>query len=122
MEAAPNAASSLSGGKGTGWRTKAELAILKVVPERCLKLHVVPTILLLERPRRMEPWTAYRIKAAELFALANNEPYRGLRIQCDRMARAYLRLAEQAERNSHLDLTYETPPAKNVEAVPRRHS
>lgn len=66
----------------------------------------------------MESWTQYRIKAAELFALANNEPYRGLRIQCDRMARAYLRLAEQAERNSQLDLTYETPPAKSVEAEP----
>ena len=70
----------------------------------------------------MESWTAYRIKAAELFALANNEPYRGLRMQCDRMARAYLRLAEQAARNSQLDLTYETPPAKSVEAEPRRHS
>ena len=29
MEAAPNAASSLSGGKGTGWRTEAELAIFQ---------------------------------------------------------------------------------------------
>ena len=88
---------------------------------RCPK-NIAAGILLLERPRRMEPWTAYRIKAAELFALANNEPYRGLRIQCDRMARAYLRLAEQAERNSQLDLTYETPPAKSVEAESRRHS
>jgi hypothetical protein len=68
-------------------------------------------MLLLERPRRMEPCFAYRIKAAELFALANNEQYHGLKIQCERLARAYLRLAEQAERNSQLDLTYETPPA-----------
>lgn len=57
----------------------------------------------------MEPCTEYRIKAAELFELANNDHYHGLKIQCERLARAYLRLAEQAERNSHLDLTYETP-------------
>ena len=48
--------------------------------------------------------------------MANNEHYHGLKIQCERLARAYLRLADQAERNSHLDLTYETPPAKSVEA------
>ena len=64
----------------------------------------------------METCIEYRIKAAELFALANNEHYRGLKIQCERLARAYLRLAEQAERNSQLDLTYETPSAKSVEA------
>src|SRR4029077_6187723 len=77
----------------------------KWFPERCVNLHVVPKImLLLERPRRMEPCFAYRIKAAELFALANSEQYHGLKIQCERLARAYLRLAEQAERNSQLDL------------------
>ena len=69
-----------------------------------------------ERPRRMEPCTEYRIKAAELFALATNDHYHGLKIQCERLARAYLRLADQAERNSHLDLTYETPLAKGREA------
>ena len=88
----------------------------KWFPERCVKLHVVPKILLLERPRRMEPCIAYRIKAVELFALANNEHYHGLKIQCERLARAYLRWAEQAERNSQLDLTYESPPVKRVEA------
>ena len=64
----------------------------------------------------MEPCTEYRIKAAELFALANNDHYHGVKIQCERLARAYLRLAEQAERNSHLDLTYKTPLAKSVES------
>jgi hypothetical protein len=29
------------------------------------------------------------------------------------MARAYLRLAEQAERNSLTDIVYETPPKKD---------
>ena len=66
--------------------------------------------------RRMEPCTEYRIKAAELFAMANNDHYHGLKIQCERLARAYLRLDDQAERNSHLDLTYETPLTKNGEA------
>ena len=63
--------------------------------------------------RRMEHCTEYRIKAAELFAMANNDHYHGLKIQCERLARAYLRLDDQAERNSHLDLTYETPLTKN---------
>jgi len=71
--------------------------------------------LLLKRLRRMETCIEYRIKAAELFALANNEHFHGFKIQCERLARAYLRLAEQADRNSQLDLTYETPPAKSVE-------
>lgn len=64
----------------------------------------------------MEPCTEYRIKAAELIALANNEHYHGLKIQCERLARAYLRLADQAERNNHLDLTYETPNARSAAA------
>ena len=62
----------------------------------------------------MEPCTEYRIKAAELFELANSDHYHG--IQCERLARAYLRLAEQAERNSHLDLTYETPTTRSAAA------
>ena len=55
-------------------------------------------------------------KLSSYLHLANNEHYHGLKIQCERLARAYLRLAEQAERNSQLDLTYETPPVKRVEA------
>ena len=70
----------------------------------------------------MEPCTEYHIKAAELFALANNDHYHGLKIQCERLARAYLRLADQAERNSRLDLTYETPPQRAWKQVgPRLH-
>jgi hypothetical protein len=63
----------------------------------------------------MDPCVAYRIKAVELYALANHEHYGALKIQFERLARAYVRLAEQAERNSQLDLTYETPPIKQSE-------
>jgi hypothetical protein len=34
------------------------------------------------------------------------------------MARAWVRLAEQAEKNSHLDLVYE-PPARSLPEWPR---
>ena len=54
----------------------------------------------------------YRIKAAKLFALASQDHHRTLKIQFEHLARAYLRLAEQAERNSRLDISYEPPPPK----------
>ena len=52
----------------------------------------------------------YRIKAAKLFALASQDHHRALKIQFEHLARAYLRLAEQADRNSQLDISYEAPP------------
>jgi hypothetical protein len=65
----------------------------------------------------MDPCIAYRIKAAELFALTSQHHYRALKIQFEHLARAYLRLAEQADRNSQLDLSYETTPiTKSTEA------
>jgi hypothetical protein len=64
----------------------------------------------------MNPGIEYRIKAAELFALASQDHYRALRIQFEHLARAYLRLAEQADRNSQLDLAYETPPTTALRA------
>jgi hypothetical protein len=63
----------------------------------------------------MDSCVTYRVKAAELFALADHQHYRALKIQFERLARAYLRLADQAERNSHLDLAYETPIKKHRE-------
>jgi hypothetical protein len=57
----------------------------------------------------MNPRIEYRNKAAELFALASQDHYRALKIQFEHLARAYLRLAEQADRNSQLDISYETP-------------
>jgi len=67
----------------------------------------------------MNPRIEYRIKAAELFALASQGHYRALKIQFEHLARAYLRLAEQADRNSQLDLSYETPTLRAQRGTPR---
>jgi hypothetical protein len=59
------------------------------------------------------PMTAggeYRVKAAELHAKAQQENNSTVQAELKGLAAAYLRLAEQAERNSLTDLTYETPP------------
>jgi hypothetical protein len=58
----------------------------------------------------MNPAEAYRIKAAQLDAEARREKNPTTRLELFHLATAYLRLAEQAERNSHLDIVYETPP------------
>lgn len=58
----------------------------------------------------MEPWQAYRIKAAELRALAKNESDPSLKREFENLSHGYLRLAEQAERNSQLNIVYEPPP------------
>lgn len=100
MEAAPKAASSLRGmGDGAGGR-KLNTRPSKRFPERCVKLHVVPKLLLLKRPQRMEPCTEYRIKAAELFELANSDHYSGLKLQCD-----HVRDANHKERGSKARLS-----------------
>jgi hypothetical protein len=54
----------------------------------------------------------YRIKAAELNALGKNEPDQLARANFINLALAYLRLAEQAEKNAATDIVYETPSAK----------
>ena len=54
----------------------------------------------------------YRVKCAELHALALREPNQRLRTQYENLAKAYWRLAEQADRNRLLDMTYEPPPPK----------
>ncbi len=56
---------------------------------------------------------SYRIRAAELRAHANNERDPALRAEFETLASGFLRLAEQAERNSHIDIVYETPPPKH---------
>lgn len=55
----------------------------------------------------------YRIKAAELNALAKAEKNPVIRKECEQLALAYLRLADQAERNSETDVVYEPPPKAN---------
>lgn len=52
----------------------------------------------------------YRQKAAELSAQASDEPTRGAQLL--NLAMAYLRLAEQAEKNAATDLVYETPSSQ----------
>jgi hypothetical protein len=54
----------------------------------------------------------YRIKAAEFHARARCVSSERLRAQFENLAKAYLRLAEQADRNTELDVTYEPPPPK----------
>jgi hypothetical protein len=68
----------------------------------------------------MDAWDAYRIRAAELRASAKIETKPGLAEEFENLARAYLIVAEMVERNSHLDLTYETPPIRNSEET--KHS
>ena len=57
---------------------------------------------------------SYRRKAAEFHAQAQRatslSPY--LRVEFENLAKAYLRLAEQADRNAGADIVYEPPPPK----------
>jgi hypothetical protein len=54
----------------------------------------------------------YPLRAAELGAKAQAENDQARKVEFQNLARAFLRLAEQAERNSHMDIVYETPPKK----------
>jgi hypothetical protein len=59
----------------------------------------------------MTPAEQYRIKASEMAALARAETHPFQKAEYERLSLSYLRLADQAERNSHTDVVYETPPA-----------
>jgi len=59
----------------------------------------------------MTPADLYRVKAAELTALAKAETDPFGKSEYYKLAQSYLRLAEQAERNSETDIVYETPTA-----------
>ena len=52
----------------------------------------------------------YRVRAAAFAAKAKRETNPNIREEYENLSRAYRRLAEQADRNATLDLTYETPP------------
>ena len=54
----------------------------------------------------------YRARAAELSARAQGETARAIRLEYENLALAYLRLAEQADRNSRTDLVYEHAPER----------
>jgi hypothetical protein len=60
----------------------------------------------------MGPRDAYLLRAAELSAKAQAETDPADKLEFENLARAYLRLAKQAERNSQTDIIYETPPEK----------
>jgi hypothetical protein len=60
----------------------------------------------------------YRLKAAEFHARARSELGPLLRLQYENLARAYLRLAEQADRNGVTHLVYEPPPPKLSDVKP----
>jgi hypothetical protein len=59
----------------------------------------------------MTPAEQYRVKASEMAALARAETHPFQKAEYERLSLSYLRLADQAERNSHTDVVYETPPA-----------
>jgi hypothetical protein len=54
----------------------------------------------------------YRIKAAEMNARAKSERNPLTRAEHENLALAYLRLADQADKNATVDLVYETPPER----------
>jgi hypothetical protein len=51
----------------------------------------------------------YRRRGAGCVLMAENTPDSAHRLALMEMAQAWLHLAEQAERNGHTDLVYETP-------------
>lgn len=56
----------------------------------------------------------YLLRASELSAKAQAESDHTCKIEFQNLARAFLHLAEQAERNTHTDIVYETLPKKDV--------
>ena len=57
----------------------------------------------------MVPGDQYRVKAAEMAAIARAEADPFQKAEYERLALSYVRLADQADRNAQTDLTYETP-------------
>jgi hypothetical protein len=60
----------------------------------------------------MTPADQYRVKAGDMAALARAENDRLQKAEYERLSLLYLRLADQADRNSHTDVVYEPPPAR----------
>jgi hypothetical protein len=55
----------------------------------------------------------YLLRAAEFSAMAQVETDRADKVEFENLARAYLRLAEQAKRNSQAGIVSETPLKKD---------
>lgn len=64
----------------------------------------------------------YRAKAAHLAALAQNETNPAVKLDLQRLAASYLRLAAQAHANSRTDMTYETPSAMQQQPTQQQQS
>jgi len=60
----------------------------------------------------MNPQDEYLLRAAELSAMAQIETDPSDKLEFENLARAYLRLAKQAERNSQTDFFYVIPLEK----------
>lgn len=56
----------------------------------------------------MTPADTYRIRAAQLMASARFGRTPAQRLEVERLAASYRRLAEQADRNSEIDVVYDT--------------
>jgi tRNA A37 threonylcarbamoyladenosine dehydratase len=67
----------------------------------------------------MTPADRYRLKAGDLASLARAETDPFGKAEYEKLSQAYLRLAEQAERNSRVDLVYETPPPRQPQDQPQ---
>ena len=60
----------------------------------------------------MNPADQYRTRAAQLRALAQEVDSPFLRSEWQHLARCYVLLAEQADKNAHLDAVYEPAPPR----------
>ena len=72
---------------------------------------MAPGEVLTDVPREL-PGDTYRIRASELNAEAHQESDAQRRAELEKLAMAYLRLADQAERNAQNNVVYETPPPR----------
>ena len=60
----------------------------------------------------------YRVKALELLARADGENDQTIKAEFENLAAAFLRLAEQAERNAALIIEFDLPSEEEGEAKP----
>ena len=68
------------------------------------------------------PADRYRVKAGDMAALARAETDPFQQAEYERLSLAYLRLADQADKNSHCDVVYETPLEPRRQAQQQQQS
>ena len=79
--------------------------MLHYTRQYCVKRH---------RGDSVVPGDKYRAKALELLAFAETQSDPQIRAEFENLAAAFLRLAEQAKRNSQFDVTYELPHRRSM--------